>query len=401
MQTAERRAARRSAPRRTRAARAPLAVASSRTSRALAIAFALATVGIDARIAHAQEARAPLVWTPYVEDVEESSAAAGGRSDANTAALSAFAPPSTNAATPSIEPADAAARAFASSRAALADDTAQDSGNDSVRDTAKDTAKDTTENSTDDSAGHAAKQASPPLSTSASPSRSFGPTSHEHASFANDADVRTVEAAASRNAASPAAPLASAAAPPSRPTRPTRYDALVATVAREFGLDAKLLHAMIRVESDYDANAISPKGATGLMQVIPATGARFGFDDLRDPHANLRAGATYLKWLLGEFGDDLTLALAAYNAGEGAVRKYRGRIPPYRETQDYVRQVLACYRSACPPPDDARRDGSSRASVDAATRPRAARPDAPRLTAGALLAKLGGLLLSTPARSAP
>ncbi|KVD74274.1 peptidoglycan N-acetylmuramoylhydrolase [Burkholderia sp. ABCPW 14] len=178
--------------------------------------------------------------------------------------------------------------------------------------------------------------------------------------------------------------------------RSTRYDTLVASVARELGLDAKLLHAMIRVESAYDANAVSPKGATGLMQVIPATGARFGFRDLRDPHANLRAGATYLKWLLGEFDDDLTLALAAYNAGEGAVRKYRDQIPPYRETQAYVRQVLACYRGACSPPDDTRFDGEPRAAAQTAFRAPAASRASPRLTAGALLAKLGGLLLSTP-----
>ena len=118
----------------------------------------------------------------------------------------------------------------------------------------------------------------------------------------------------------------------------------IGTAARNAGLDPALLHAVIHVESRYRADALSPKGAMGLMQVMPATGARFGV-----PHpdlsvaANLRAGSLYLQNLMQQFDGRLDLVLAAYNAGEGAVVRHAMTIPPYPETRRYVPAVMAKY----------------------------------------------------------
>jgi len=98
------------------------------------------------------------------------------------------------------------------------------------------------------------------------------------------------------------------------------------------------------VESGFNSNAVSKRGAVGLMQLMPATASRFGVFDLYDPRQNVRAGAQYLKFLIDRFGQDVKLALAAYNAGEEAVDRSGGRIPPYAETQAYVPKVLAVYR---------------------------------------------------------
>ena len=118
----------------------------------------------------------------------------------------------------------------------------------------------------------------------------------------------------------------------------------IAKAADAASLDPALVHAVIFVESRYRHSAISHKGAIGLMQVIPDTGARYGIYNLEDsPQSNLRAGTLYLRDLLRMFNNRLDLALAAYNAGEGTVIKYAHRIPPYRETQLYVRAVLAKY----------------------------------------------------------
>ncbi|MFM0061229.1 lytic transglycosylase domain-containing protein [Paraburkholderia phytofirmans] len=108
-------------------------------------------------------------------------------------------------------------------------------------------------------------------------------------------------------------------------------------------VDSALLMAVIDVESGGNPQAVSPKGATGLMQLMPGTGARHGASDLLDPRQNIAAGARYLKELMRQFGA-LPLALAAYNAGEGAVQKYGGQIPPYTETMNYVPKVIARYR---------------------------------------------------------
>jgi soluble lytic murein transglycosylase-like protein len=121
---------------------------------------------------------------------------------------------------------------------------------------------------------------------------------------------------------------------------------LVDQVARRFGVDQALLMAVIDVESGGNPSAVSLKGARGLMQLMPQTGRTQGANDLFDPYQNVVAGARLLDTLLATFGD-VSLALAAYNAGEGAVRRHGGAIPPYAETQRYVRRVMeraAAYR---------------------------------------------------------
>lgn len=120
------------------------------------------------------------------------------------------------------------------------------------------------------------------------------------------------------------------------------HAARIDQVARENGLAPELLHAVVQIESGYDAGAVSAKGAVGLMQLMPATARRFGVPDRRDPLANLRGGARYLRSLLDLFGD-LPVALAAYNAGEAAVLRHAGGIPPYPETIAYVRAVQRRY----------------------------------------------------------
>jgi soluble lytic murein transglycosylase-like protein len=122
--------------------------------------------------------------------------------------------------------------------------------------------------------------------------------------------------------------------------RRARYRHLIERNAARFGLSSDLLHAVIRTESAYKANAQSHAGACGLMQLMPATARRFRVQNIWDPSENIRGGAEYLRFLLNLFDGDLHLALAGYNAGEGAVKKYDYQIPPYRETQDYVRKVL-------------------------------------------------------------
>jgi hypothetical protein len=112
--------------------------------------------------------------------------------------------------------------------------------------------------------------------------------------------------------------------------------------ARATDLDSALLMAVIDVESGGNPQVVSPKGAAGLMQLMPNTGARHGASDLFDPRQNIAAGARYLKQLMRQFGD-LQLVLAAYNAGEGAVQKYGGQIPPYAETMNYVPKVISRY----------------------------------------------------------
>lgn len=116
------------------------------------------------------------------------------------------------------------------------------------------------------------------------------------------------------------------------------FDPIITRLAAEKGVDAAIVRAVIQVESGYQPRARSRKGAVGLMQVMPATGRRYGITNLYDPSANIRAGVTHLKSLLDRF--PLTLALAAYNAGEGAVDRFAG-IPPYPETLDYVARIRA------------------------------------------------------------
>ena len=123
-----------------------------------------------------------------------------------------------------------------------------------------------------------------------------------------------------------------------------RHALAVAHAAAATGLPESLLHAVIQTESNYNADAVSPKGAVGLMQLMPETARRYGVADARDPAANVLAGARYLKNLLAMFDADLGLALAAYNAGPGAVLRSRHTTPPYAETRRYVPRVLELYR---------------------------------------------------------
>ncbi len=121
-------------------------------------------------------------------------------------------------------------------------------------------------------------------------------------------------------------------------------DAQIRRAAERHGVDPLLVHAVVRAESGYDPKAVSPKGAAGLMQLMPETARRYGVTDRFDPAANLDGGVRYLRDLLGVFGGDVALALAAYNAGEQSVLRAGGRVPDYRETATYVRRVRLYYR---------------------------------------------------------
>lgn len=172
-------------------------------------------------------------------------------------------------------------------------------------------------------------------------------------------ETPSVSAGEAAPAATLPAPRVDATKPVSKPGAPLRkrtsasaHRALslapdVDAVARRHDIDPLLLHAIAHVESRHNAQALSPAGARGVMQVMPATARRFGVaaaKALQEPRTNLEVSAAYLKTLQKRFGNNLTLVLAAYNAGEGAVEKHGRRIPPYAETQGYVTQVLDHYR---------------------------------------------------------
>ncbi len=120
-------------------------------------------------------------------------------------------------------------------------------------------------------------------------------------------------------------------------------DALVQEAAAQNGLDPCLILSIMRAESAFNRTAVSVKGAMGLMQLMPETATRFGVKNFFDPRENVLGGSRYLRWLLERFGGDVRLALAGYNAGEGAVEFYGYRIPPFLETQNYVRTIYARY----------------------------------------------------------
>jgi len=123
-----------------------------------------------------------------------------------------------------------------------------------------------------------------------------------------------------------------------------RHAPAIRETARYYGLPSSLIEAVVATESAYDANAVSRTGAVGLMQLMPSTAERYGVKNRRNPTANLYGGTHYLLDLLHEFNNNLILALAAYNAGEDAVKQYGNRIPPFRETRRYIDKVLEYYR---------------------------------------------------------
>ena len=126
-------------------------------------------------------------------------------------------------------------------------------------------------------------------------------------------------------------------------TGSAEVDGYLISSGTRHGVDPLLLYSVMHQESSFKSRAISPKGARGLMQLMPLTAARYGVTNIFDPKQNIEGGARYLHFLLDHFDGDLNLALAGYNAGEGAVEKYGWRIPPYSETQEYVRRISRRY----------------------------------------------------------
>jgi hypothetical protein len=131
-------------------------------------------------------------------------------------------------------------------------------------------------------------------------------------------------------------------------TGSAHLDGLIRQNGARYGVDPYLIFCVMEQESHFNARVVSPKGARGLMQLMPGTGARFGVRNAFDPAQNIMGGTRYLKMLLDNFGGRVDLVLAGYNAGEGAVMKYGGRVPPYRETRDYVKRISARYERSRP-----------------------------------------------------
>ena len=132
-------------------------------------------------------------------------------------------------------------------------------------------------------------------------------------------------------------------------TGSNKIDSYIVGASRKYGIDPLLIYAQMHQESAFKKRARSHKGASGLMQLMPATARRFGVTKIYDPKQNIYAGVRYMRWLLNKFNGDIVLALAGYNAGEGAVMKYGNNVPPYRETQNYVRRILNRYKTISNP----------------------------------------------------
>ena len=126
-------------------------------------------------------------------------------------------------------------------------------------------------------------------------------------------------------------------------TGDAKIDSYIIDSCARYGIDPLLIYSQMHQESSFKLKATSYKGARGLMQLMPGTAARFGVTNIYDPQQNIEGGVKYMRWLLDTFGGDVVLALAGYNAGEGAVMKYGNQVPPYRETQEYVRRITARY----------------------------------------------------------
>ncbi|HEX8421982.1 MAG TPA: lytic transglycosylase domain-containing protein [Pyrinomonadaceae bacterium] len=156
-----------------------------------------------------------------------------------------------------------------------------------------------------------------------------------------------------------------------------KVDSYIADSSARHGVDPVLIYSIMHRESAFKKMAVSYKGASGLMQLMPATAARFGVRNIFDPAQNIEAGTRYMRWLLNRFGGDVGLALAGYNAGEGAVDKYRG-VPPYRETQEYVKRISERY-ALMRDPQTARRAPVLTKTPDAIARASSAETTAPQL----------------------
>ncbi len=126
-------------------------------------------------------------------------------------------------------------------------------------------------------------------------------------------------------------------------------DSYIVASSIRYNIDPLLIYSQMHQESSFKLKALSYKGARGLMQLMPATAVRLGVTDIYNPKQNIEGGIKYMRWLLDKFGGDVSLALAGYNAGEGAVMKYGNQIPPYRETQEYVRRISARYNTITNP----------------------------------------------------
>ncbi len=131
----------------------------------------------------------------------------------------------------------------------------------------------------------------------------------------------------------------------SGPIFKSKFDKIIVEAGRKFDVDAALISAVIKAESDFNPREISNKGARGLMQLMPATAQRFGVTNSYDPEENIYAGTRYLRWLLKTFDGNADLAVAAYNAGEGNIWKYNG-VPPFRETVNYINRIARNIRKA-------------------------------------------------------
>jgi hypothetical protein len=144
------------------------------------------------------------------------------------------------------------------------------------------------------------------------------------------------------------------------------HDQHIVEASRIYRIDPLLIYAQMHQESSFKIRARSHKGASGLMQLMPATARRFGVASIYDPKQNIHAGVRYMRWLLDTFNQDVVLALAGYNAGEGAVMKYGWNVPPYRETREYVRRISARYNSISDPTyvQSARRINTQLAQID-------------------------------------
>ncbi len=131
----------------------------------------------------------------------------------------------------------------------------------------------------------------------------------------------------------------------SRSYSPDKYDELISVASKQYGVDSRLVKAIIKAESDFNPTAVSKKGAMGLMQIMPQNFQHLDIEDPFDPRENIMGGTRYFRYLYDRFDGKLALSLAAYNAGPTAVDNYNKTIPPYRETEQYVQRVLTYYRN--------------------------------------------------------